>query len=190
MAAASSVESQRKVMASGSKNSAGPRGAAAPHGAPVTFHARIRSSGYGAAPPRKPAWATVRRLPGAPGSRSIRAAGCSLSTDASGSALEARGSSYPTEHFPDVLDDDAFPPLAVSAAARGSSVPGVSGGTQASRTLARSQAAVPCGPVAALSYDADGTSLAVASHDGSVHVLQVGWFIYSVVPCSRVLIHP
>lgn len=162
-----SFEAQRRAGASG--------GGTAPQGAPVTFHARIRSSGYGAAPPRKPAWATKR----APAKRPVAAPPRSTDGSAvaaaagSGSLLEARSSSYPSGRFPVALDDNAFPALAVSAAARGASVHGVSGGTQASRSLARSQAVVPCGPIAALAFRTDGSALAVASHDGSVHVLQV-----------------
>lgn len=137
-----------------------------PRDAPVVFHARIKSSGYGAAPPRKPSWASKRVGAEVPKRRGLKAPGI-------GVEIATQSTSYPTGRIPCVLDDDAFPPVPLSAAGRGSSVPGISGGTQASRTLTRSQATVPCGPVSSLAFNPRGTALAVTSHDGSVHVMQV-----------------
>jgi hypothetical protein len=147
---AASFETQRKM----SYKKGTMRGAA-----PVTFHSKVRSSGYGSAPPKKPSWA--KPPPSTHSSRHKKMA-----------SIGGVGAiSYPTGMFPRDVDEGVLPPLPVAAAARGSSVPGVSGGTQASRSLARSQAAIPCGPVSALAYNNDGSFLAVASHNGSVHAV-------------------
>jgi hypothetical protein len=147
-----SFETQRKVsLKSGQRSSSGT--------APVTFHSKIRSSGYGAVPPRKPAWAVARPAAASTPRASVASRG--------GSSIAARASAYPLGTSPAVLDDAVLPPLTVGASR------GTSGGTPASRSLVQSQAAFPCGPVASLLYNHDGSFFAVASHAGSVHTSEV-----------------
>lgn len=118
----------------------------------VVFHSQIRSSGYGAAPPRRPAWA---------------AKPASKGTGKGASFVRPASAAYPSiAALPSNLDATAWnsgagssiPPAKAAAGVRG-------GGARASDSSGYDAG----GAVATLAFSSDGGELGVSAHGGGLH---------------------
>lgn len=166
--APTSMEGVKRI--GSSRSAAGSRGAS---DQPVTFRAKVKSSGYGSVAPRKPAWA---KASAAAASGNKKAAGPlpQLSTGAVRPVgypvnpdPDAGTATLPTEHDLEAWGHDGG--AASSASGRSTALAPVSSSHRP--TAPASSMHVPCGPVSCLRYSGDGTGLAVASHDGRLFTL-------------------
>jgi WD40 repeat protein len=184
-----SFEGMRKLAASAPGLLRGGASSSAPGGPlrnqPVTFKSKIKSSGYGAVAPRKPAWAKK--------SAAAAAAGGAAAGSASGAAVHpvlashlypASSSSAPDATLPLELDDSV---LVTAGSARSGSAgrmltsagAGASSGSSSSLASTapcppRSASAIPCGSVSVVRFSDDGYAVAVGGHDGSLFTLGMG----------------
>ena len=136
---------------------------------PVTFRAQVKSSGYGTVAPRKPGWAKAAAQRAQSSS--------SLTTNGNITKLMVthsyRYQTTTTNNIPNQIDEDIFGITVKSTTSRlvNSSS---SSSTNTSNSVSASSTVFPMGPVSSVAYSYDGTNLAVASYDGSLHTIRLG----------------